>query len=179
MACLLYIKKDMVKKVDAYHAKLAEMQTANASAIPQLPSIVKKAYRAAQEVAATPVISLRLDSLTIKREGQVDWSVEGDTHCGPKPELRDGKIPVKYSVTVTCEPHLDERGFLFDQASVDLWMRRQASKTTKLSCEALVVDTAKEFLLKLARDVPHCKVRELVMTLSPSPFMAGVTCRFV
>ncbi len=133
---------------------------------------------AAAEVGIKPVIALTLQSLTIKREGQVDWSVEGDTHCGPKSELRDGKIPVKYSATVTCSPQLDERGFLFDQASLDLWMRRQATKVTKLSCEALVVEVATNLLLKLAADVPHCKVTELSLTLSPSPFMAGITVRF-
>lgn len=132
----------------------------------------------APEVMSQPVVSLTLQSLTIRREGQVDWKVEGDIHCGPKGELRDGKIPVKYVVVVECVPVLDDRGFLFDQASVDLWMRRQADKTTKLSCEALVVDTAKDFLLKLAKDVPHCKVVRMEMTLQPSPFMAGITAKF-
>ncbi len=124
------------------------------------------------------VISLTLQSLTIKREGQVDWSVEGESHCGPKSELRDGKIPVKYFLAVTCAPTLDERGFLFDQAAVDIWMRRQATKITSLSCEALVIDVAKEFLLKMIRDGPHCKVTELTLSLSPSPFAASITCKF-
>lgn len=136
------------------------------------------AIEASAEVGSTPVIALNLQSLTIERSGQVEWAVEGDHHCGPKSEIRDGKVPVKYSVRVTCAPHLDERGFLFDQAAVDLWMKRQAFKVTELSCEALVVETAKQMLLKLARDVPHCKVTELVMTLSPAPHAAGVTCRF-
>jgi hypothetical protein len=125
-----------------------------------------------------PVISLTLADISIQRQGQVDWRVAGLHHCGPESELRDGKIPVKYSVTITCAPHLDDRGFLFDQAAVDLWMRRQADKLSTLSCEALCVETAKNMLLKLARDVPHCKVKELVMTLQPAPFQAGVTARF-
>lgn len=143
------------------------------------PTGLKSQWQAAaDEVGAKPVIALTLQSLTIKREGQVEWKVAGDHHCGPKGEIRDGRVPVKYSVSVTCAPSLDERGFLFDQASVDLWMKRQADNVTSLSCEALVVETATNMLLKLQRDVPHCKVTELVMTLSPSPFQAGVTCRF-
>ena len=140
---------------------------------------------ASPEVGVTPVIALTLQTMTIERSGSVEWAVEGDHHCGPKALLKPSKnnpavnvIPVNYTVRVTCEPHLDERGFLFDQAMVDLWMQRQASYVTKLSCEALVVETAKAMLLKMARDVPHCKVKELVMTLSPAPHQAGVTCRF-
>lgn len=127
---------------------------------------------------AQPVISVTLADITIQRQGQIDWKVAGEHHCGPESELRDGKIPVKYIVTIKCEPHLDDRGFLFDQAAVDLWMRRQAERLTTLSCEALCVETAKNMLIKLAKDVPHCKVKELVLTLQPSPFQAGVTARF-
>lgn len=134
--------------------------------------------QASAEVGTTPVIALTMQSLTIRREGQVEWSVEGEHHCGPKSEIRDGKIPVKYTLIATCAPHLDERGFLFDQAAVDLWMKRQATQVASLSCEALVVETAKNFLLKMARDVPHCKVTKLTLTLSPSPFQAGITVEF-
>lgn len=146
--------------------------------------MAKQFAAAAEEVGSKPVIALTLQSMTIKREGQVEWIVEGDHHCGPKSELKTYPhtttqyIPVKYTLSVTCAPHLDQRGFLFDQASVGKWMERISSEPTKLSCEALVVHVATQFLLKMAKDVPHCKVTELVLTLSPSPFQAGVTCRF-
>src|SRR5437899_1351291 len=102
----------------------------------------------------TSNLSLKCSALTINRKGQVDWSVTGDTHCGPKSELRDGKIPVKYELNCKCLPTLDQRGFLFDQAMVDLWMRRMASRVTSLSCESLVVHVAEQFLAKMAHDVP-------------------------
>lgn len=139
---------------------------------------------ASKEVLSQPVIALALLALTIKREGLVEWIVGGDTHCGPKSELKyfpnssAQYIPVKYSMSVTCAPMLDERGFLFDQAAVHTWMLRQAGKYTTLSCEALCIDTAKELLLKLQRDVPHCKVTELIFTLSPAPHGASITCKF-
>lgn len=122
--------------------------------------------------------TLALQSLTIKREGRVDWRVSGDTHCGPKSEVRDGVMPVHYALTCTCEPTLDGRGFLFDQASVDLWMRRQASVGTTSSCEELVVHVAQAFLGKLAHDVPHCRPTHLALSLSPAPHVASVTAEF-
>lgn len=121
---------------------------------------------------------LKLSTMKIERSGECNWRVEGAYHCGPKALLKDGRIPVKYSVSVTCEPHLDHRGFLFDQAMVDVWMKRQAELVTSLSCEALVVSVAEKMLAKLERDVPHCKVTELVLSLSPAPHQAAVTARF-
>lgn len=122
--------------------------------------------------------ALKLQSMKIERSGECNWKVAGDFHCGPKALVKNGLIPVKYSMSVTCEPTLDKRGFLFDQAMVDKWMQRQAEKETKLSCEALVIDLAERLLAKMARDVPHCKVTELILTLSPAPHQAGVTARF-
>lgn len=121
---------------------------------------------------------LRLRSMKIERSGECNWRVVGDHHCGPKALLKDGRIPVKYSVSVTCEPHLDQRGFLFDQAMVDLWMQRQSQIETTDSCEQLVITLAEKMLAKMAKDVPHCKVTELILTLSPAPHLAGVTARF-
>lgn len=123
-------------------------------------------------------MAVKLSTMTIERTGEVAWRVAGEFHCGPKALVKDGRIPVKYTVKVTCKPHLDNRGFLFDQAMVDLWMKRQAEKETTLSCESLVLRVAENMLAKMAKDVPHCEVTELVMTLSPAPYQAGVTARF-
>jgi hypothetical protein len=122
--------------------------------------------------------TLKLQTMKIERKGKVSWRVTGDTHCGPKALLVDGRIAVEYTVSVTCAPHLDKRGFLFDQAMVDLWMQRQAEMETSLSCEKLVITVAEKMLAKMAKDVPHCKVTELIMTLSPAPHSASVTARF-
>lgn len=121
---------------------------------------------------------LSLSNLSIVRSGDVQWRVHGEHHCGPKSMLREGRMPVRYSMTVTCEPTLDERGFLFDQAMVDVWMRRQADRVTELSCEALVVAIARALMAKIERDVPHCRVIGLRLTLSPAPYQASVTARF-
>lgn len=121
---------------------------------------------------------LALSTLSISREGDVQWRVMGDHHCGPKAMLREGRMPVRYSMTVTCAPALDDRGFLFDQAMVDLWVRRLADIPTALSCEALVIDVARRFMTKVERDVPHCRLVGLRMTLSPAPHSASVTARY-
>lgn len=127
---------------------------------------------------AAPAFGLKLAAFTIKREGQVEWRVAGENHCGPKAELRDGIMPVRYAAAVTCAPTLDERGFLFDQAAVDMWMRRIAARETRLSCEELVRSVAEQLLAKIARDVPTCRVVGLTLTLSPSPFQASITVTY-
>ena len=121
---------------------------------------------------------LNLASLSITRSGDVQWHVTGDHHCGPKAMLREGRMPVRYSMTVMCAPALDDRGFLFDQAMVDLWVRRLAEIPTALSCEALVIHVARKFMTKVERDVPACRLLGVRMTLSPAPYQAGVTARF-
>lgn len=123
-------------------------------------------------------MALKLQTMKIERKGLVNWRVSGDTHCGPKALLVNGRIAVEYTVSVTCAPSLDKRGFLFDQAMVDAWMQRQAEMETTLSCEKLCIAVAERMLAKMAHDVPHCKVTELVMTLSPKPHQASVTARF-
>lgn len=85
--------------------------------------------------APAPVLKktmIKLSTMTIERSGSVLWNVGGNTHCGPKEMLTKAGMPVKYTVQVTCKPHLDSRGFLFDQAMVDKWMRVVASQYTEL-----------------------------------------------
>lgn len=119
--------------------------------------------------------ALKLRTLTIARSGQVAWKVTGDHHCGPKALLKpDGTIAVRYSLRLTCAPTTDERGFLLDQAMVDKWMARQASRETDLSCEQLVMRVAEDLLAKIAHDTPHCDVKSLTLSLSPAPFQASI-----
>lgn len=124
---------------------------------------------------------LTLKTMKIERSGDVEWSVTGDTHCGPKALLipRNGKtyIPVKYSVKVTCAPKLDDRGFLFDQAQVDVWMKAVSQETTTLSCEALAQHVAERLLKKLHK-LDHCEVVTLELTLSPAPHLASITVSY-
>lgn len=129
-------------------------------------------------VRPAPARKLTLRTFTIKREGQVEWRVSGNNHCGPVAELRDGVMPVRYAAVVTCEPTLDSRGFLFDQAALDLYMRRLATRETTLSCEALVNHAAELLLAKIDRDVPTCRVVGLSLTLSPAPFQASITAEY-
>lgn len=122
--------------------------------------------------------AIKLQTLTIKRSGTVNWLVTGDHHCGPKALLKNGAIAVQYTIEITCAPALDERGFLLDQAMVDVWMQRQATRATSLSCEALVLRVAEDLLMKVAKDTPHCDVKALTVTLSPAPHQASITATF-
>lgn len=145
--------------------------------------------------------SLTLATLTLRREGLFTQAVEGEHHCGPKALLVDmriphpadaGKaisgtkaryatvkgIPVRYSLTVACGPTLDHRGFLFDQAMVDLWFSRQGERPTALSCEAYAIKLANSFMDKLAKDAPHCDLRGVTLQLSPAPHQASISAHF-
>ena len=143
---------------------------------------------------------LKLTTLTMRREGLYTQAVDGLHHCGPKALLVDMRIPdpapgqrvvvhktttklvkgipVRYNLTVACGPTLDHRGFLFDQAMVDLWFARRGERITSLSCEAYAVSLANSFMDKLAKDAPHCDVRGITLQLSPAPHQARISAHF-
>lgn len=121
---------------------------------------------------------LKLNTLAIKRSGRVFWNVYGNHHCGPREEMTPNGMPVEYSMEVVCKPHLDERGFLFDQAMVGKWLERIASKPTAKSCEELVIHVAELFMAKAAKDVPKCQIVGFKLTLSPAPHRASITAAF-
>lgn len=153
-------------------------------------------------------MNLALKLLTIRRTGQVDWHVKGLFHCGPPGELRHFDVaqpmpqpimepgipdsafygidrsvrhyymPVRYVAVLQCAPNLDARGFLFDQAGVDTFMRQLAQTPTELSCERLCAHAAERLLENIRYEVPTCQVRTMTMTLSPSPFVAEVTASY-
>lgn len=144
--------------------------------------------------------NLTLATLTLRREGLFTQAVEGAHHCGPKALLVDMRIPsdprpphrsrstaqtvvvkgipIKYVLTVACGPILDHRGFLFDQAMVDLWFARQGERPTALSCEAYAIKLANTFMDKLAKDAPHCDLRGVTLQLSPAPHQASISAHF-
>lgn len=137
-------------------------------------------------------MALTLATLTLRREGLFNQAVEGPHHCGPTSALVDMRlpaqkggasyltkgIPVRYNLTVACGPVLDHRGFLFDQAMVDVWFARQGERPTSLSCEAYAIRLANTFMDKLAKDAPHCDLRGVSLQLSPAPHQASISAHF-
>lgn len=141
-------------------------------------------------------MTLKLATLTLRREGQFYQLVGGEYHCGAPAALvrvswvesnqsvvRDAKggpaILVEYSLTVACGPTLDQRGFLFDQAQVDRWFMRQGLRVSSLSCEATTILLANSLMDKLAKDAPHCDLRGVTLQLSPAPHSASVSAHYV
>lgn len=121
---------------------------------------------------------LPIKHITIVRSGQLDWPVTGDSHCGPASEIRGGLLPLRYTITAVCRNKLDDRGFLFDQASVDGWMRELGRIPTSLSCEELAADIGEEWQYHVRTTVPTCDMTELTITLAPAPFAATVSVHF-
>lgn len=105
--------------------------------------------------------------------------VQGARGLGANMTTRTVKgIPVRYNLTVACGPVLDHRGFLFDQAMVDVWFARQGERPTSLSCEAYAIRLANTFMDKLAKDAPHCDLRGVTLQLSPAPHTASISAHF-
>lgn len=132
---------------------------------------------------AAPVartLSLTLRTMTIQRAGLSNFVVvAGSNHCGAADSLvrLDGgrkAIPVRWNVSVECEPKLDQRGFLFDQAMLGVFMDRIASEPTTLSCELLARSVAERLIARLEK-LPHCSIKSLRMEFSPNPYAASIT----
>jgi hypothetical protein len=143
----------------------------------------QRAHKVAPAPAARPALKLRLTSYTLDRAGVSNFVVTGGNHCGPAAALinvEGGRkaIPVRWRLIVTCEPRLDDRGFLFDQAMVGVYMDRIASKGTTLSCELLARHVAELLLGKISHDVPTCDVKALSLEFSPAPYAAALTVRY-
>lgn len=126
-------------------------------------------------------MTLPLRSMTIDRMGDMKIRVTpGSNHCGAADGVRpDGTINLRYALRVRCAPQTDERGFLFDQAAVDRWLRAVAEeKPTSLSCELLARDLAERFMSKLVRERPTCALQYVSLRLAPFPYKAGVTVEY-
>jgi hypothetical protein len=131
-------------------------------------------------VAPARTISLSLRTMTIQRAGLSNFLVvAGSNHCGPADQLiklSNGAraIPVRWNVAVECEPQVDARGFLFDQAMLGVFVDRIASEPTTLSCELLARHVAERLIARLEK-LPHCKIRSLKLEFSPNPYAASIT----
>jgi len=134
-------------------------------------------------VAARPALKLKIKSYTLDRAGISNFVIMGGNHCGPVAALINvpgnrKAIPVRWRLIVTCEPRLDDRGFLFDQAMVGVYMDRIAERGTTLSCERLAQHVAELLMVKIAKDVPTCDVKALSLEFSPAPYAASLTVRY-
>jgi hypothetical protein len=131
-------------------------------------------------VAPARTISLKLQTMTIQRAGLSNFLVvPGSNHCGPADQLvrlANGAraIPVRWNVAVECEPQVDARGFLFDQAMLGVFVDRIAETPTALSCELLARNVAERLIARLEK-LPHCKIRSLKLEFSPNPYAASIT----
>lgn len=125
-------------------------------------------------------MALSLRSFTIQRAGVSNWRVLGSHHCGPKEYLvgpaNAKAIPVRWNAIVECAPRLDDRGFLFDQASVGRYMDALAEIPTDMSCERLAHHVAERLLAKIEK--VGCVVRRLRLEFSPAPYAASITVEF-
>jgi len=140
-------------------------------------------HAAPSQPVARPALKLKLRTFTLQRAGISNFVVTGGNHCGPALQLVNvtgGRkaIPVRWDMTVTCAPQLDDRGFLFDQAMVGVYMDRIAERGTTLSCELLARHVAELLLGKIAKDVPTCDVTGLSLVFSPAPYAASLTVRY-
>lgn len=138
---------------------------------------------APSQPVARPALKLKLRSFMLDRAGVSNFIVSGTNHCGPAAALINvpgGRkaIPVRWRMIFTCEPRLDDRGFLFDQAMVGVYMDRIAERGSTLSCELLARHVAELLLTKIAKDVPTCDVKALSLEFSPAPYAASLTVRY-
>jgi hypothetical protein len=110
-------------------------------------------------------------TLTMDREGEFKVEVLGDTHCGIQ-----NPLTIKYHVRVECSVRLDDRGFLFDQLTVDQFFKKH--KSTKLSCEKFAMSCARRLWKVIHEENPSCEIREMMVSLSPAPHLAKMTFRY-
>ena len=108
--------------------------------------------------------------LIMNRQGDFKILTTGDSHCGT---LTNEHLPVKYQLICECENILDNRGFLFEQVSVDKFFKNM--KRTTLSCEKLTISCCKKLVTLIRRDNPICRIRSIKLTLSPYPYQASMT----
>jgi hypothetical protein len=110
-------------------------------------------------------------SLTLRRSGEFQIRTTGKHHCGLV-----NPMWMHYNVKVVCKTHLDRRGFLFDQVTVDEFFQRQ--KSTTLSCEKLCIKLAHELWELVMQENALCEVLSMELTLSPFPHAASMTYEF-
>ena len=111
-------------------------------------------------------------TLTMDRRGEFNIHTLGNSHCG----LLDN-LDIKYRMICECSPVLDSRGFLFDQINIDNFFK--SIKRSKLSCERLTVQCVQRLVKAIRLENPKCEIHSVKLTLSPAPFLASMTYRWV
>lgn len=110
----------------------------------------------------------RNESLKMDREGEFQVKATGPTHCGV-----DENLTVRYHMVCLCDATLDNRGFLFDQLHVQEYFA--SIRSTRLSCEQLVIECGHELIRRIKDENPECVIRKMTLTLAPAPFKASMT----
>ena len=116
-------------------------------------------------------------TLTLQRKGKFKIETDGNNHCG-----LDHRQVMKYWVTVVCkaQPSLDERGFLFEQRSVDTYFQDLAADGVFTeSCELLAINYAKEIRNLILEENPECKILAIEVKISAKPYLASMTFNWV
>lgn len=106
---------------------------------------------------------------TLRRKGDFSLDVRGDNHCGGKDWLYDGRILVRYDISIVCHS-LAKNGFVYPQEGIKALL---TEPHTYLSCEQYAEKRAKVVFSKLQAegvDVDSVKLR-----LSPQPFHGSIT----
>jgi hypothetical protein len=105
-------------------------------------------------------------TLTLHRGGEFDLYVEGDAHCGLA--NAQGFVPCEYALVLCCDAKgLDSDGFLVEQIGIHKYF--QELPTTRLSCELLCVQCARDLFRKVMRENPQAKIRGIRLTINPKP----------
>jgi hypothetical protein len=130
-------------------------------------------------VAKLPLPGVTVESYTVTRSGVLELPVTGAWHCGPKSSVKpDGTVTVRFNLRVTCDPGLDERGFLFDQHAVTRWLTDAVDGPTDMSCELLARELGLVFVRHVHETSPGTRIRYLYLELSPDPFAATFSTTF-
>jgi hypothetical protein len=108
--------------------------------------------------------------LTLTREGEFEAYITGLNHCGIK---KHESVSFKYWVRCVCTPHLDARGFLFDQLTVHREFENLGS--TRISCERLAMEMCDRVLEAIRVENKRCAVKSIDVEVSPEPFAATMT----
>jgi hypothetical protein len=112
-----------------------------------------------------------MTSLTLKREGRFTVQNRGKHWCGTR-EMQT----IVYRVKVVCNVTLDQRGFLFDQLSIERFFNLQT--TCETSCEEFTLACARRLWAEIKKEHSGCEIRKLIVTLSPAPYSAEMTFEF-
>lgn len=110
--------------------------------------------------------------LTLRRGGEFTFSTDGPTHCGT-----ESVLTLEYLVEVECDLSLDDRGFLFDQLKIADYFH--SIKSTRLSCEELAMQAARDVHAIILAENPSCRIHDLKLHLQSKGWKAAfVTFHF-